>query len=97
MNNYELDLRRFARIAVKPRLEPLVVPYTPPIHDYYSGILLPATFPQPAGNTQLAYFESPKYDQSVPNRAPVDIRSTKVYVGTAPARGVYTGIKDGRQ
>ena len=93
---YQYALGEFARLLVKPRLEPLVVPRSPTRHDYYSGIPMPEQYGQPQGNTMLAYLQSPTQISSQPNIAPPSIYSTKVFVGVAPVRGVYTGVKNGR-
>jgi len=92
---YQRALGEYARVPVKPRLEPLVIPRGPVHHDYYNGIMMNGVYPQ-VKMGMMAYYSAPKAARGLPNQAPVGIPSVKVFVGVAPVRGVYTGVKNGR-
>lgn len=91
----ELFLRSFDKIARRPFLQATEIPEAPVHRDYYNGILMNGAFAYKA--CVMAYYTAPVPLRSLPTQAKPQTFSTDVYVGKSPSRGIYTGVKNGRQ
>ena len=90
---YQL-LGSYSPIIVKPRLEPTIVPKTSRAmiwHGYDTAGI------RPYPDTMLDFYYAPKPQTSGNGQgaAAAAIPGTRVFVGQAPIKGVYTGVKHG--
>jgi len=93
-NDYQYRLGMYDRVGVQPRLQPSVIPQSPVKHDYWSGIIMPGTFQfLPC---YLDYYQTQTQVFTAPFAFPPSVNPTRVFVGQAPVRGVYTGVQNGR-
>ena len=85
-------LGTYAPIMRKPRLEPAVVPQAPRSYAW-RGIITAGMIPY--GHTMVEFYYAPKPQFSARGQgsAYTQYQTNRVFVGEAPTRGVYTGVK----
>lgn len=90
--NYQSIIESFRPIATKPYLQALAIPISP-MYRYWSGILMQGVIPY--NMSMVPYFSAPRELSSIQPVAPVRYGSNRIFSGSAPVRGVYTGVKNG--